>query len=111
MLAWFALLDSVPETTSLAVTTPEPAPPPAPTLYSETVDIGKRDTVGAALQRHDIASSAAHEITSMLRAAGANLCKVRPGDQIELSRDADGRLVALAFEPSPWTRFEVTGNG
>jgi murein DD-endopeptidase MepM/ murein hydrolase activator NlpD len=111
LLGWFTVPDSEPETQSLAVAVPAPVSSAPPALHTETVDIRKRDTVGAALQRHDIASSIAHEITGMLRAAGARLRKVRAGEQLELSRDAEGRLVALAYEPSPWTRFEVTDKG
>ena len=94
------------------VATSEPAPPVAsPALHTETLEIRKRDTVVAALLRHDVPSATAHEIAGTLRAAGANLRQVRPGDKLRLSHDAEGRLVTLAYAPNPWVRFDVTDRG
>src|SRR5688572_32008174 len=56
------------------VAAPEPAPlvaTPAP-LRTETLKIRRRDTVVAALLRHDVPSATAHEIAGTLREAGAN---------------------------------------
>jgi len=90
----------------------EPDPPvESPTLHTETLEIRKRDTVVASLLRHDVPSATAHEIVGTLRTAGANLRQVRPGDQLQLSHDAEGRLATLAYAPSPWVRFEVTDSG
>ena len=112
LLGWFVWPAHAPETPSPEVAMPEPAPQVAsPTLHTETLEIRKRDTVVAALLRHDVPSATAHEIAGMLRAAGANLRQVRSGDQLELSRDAEGRLVTLAYAPSPWVCFEVTDSG
>src|SRR5688572_25983606 len=58
-----------------AVATPEP-------LRTETLEIRRRDTVVAALLRHDVPSATAHEIAGTLREAGANLRQVRPGDEL-----------------------------
>jgi murein DD-endopeptidase MepM/ murein hydrolase activator NlpD len=80
----------------------------APVLKKETLGIRKRDTVVAALIRHKVASRTAHEIAGALKAAGANLRQVRPGDELELSRDSQGRVAALAYAPSAWLRFEAT---
>jgi murein DD-endopeptidase MepM/ murein hydrolase activator NlpD len=89
--------------------TPEPpAPVAVPTVKHDTLRIRERDTLAAALMRHDVPVATTYEIAKALRAAGANLRQVRPGDRLELSRDVSGRLVALAYAPSPWTRYEVT---
>lgn len=89
--------------------TPEPAPPPAePALKTETLEIRKRDTLVAALLRHGVSTAHAHQIAAALSAAGANLRQVRVGDQMQLSRDAAGRLLKLAYAPTAWVRFDVT---
>lgn len=101
-----------PERSSPEVAMLEPDPPvESPTLHTETLEIRKRDTVVASLLRNDVPSATAHEIVGTLRTAGANLRQVRPGDQLQLSHDAEGRLVTLAYAPSPWVRFEVTDSG
>jgi murein DD-endopeptidase MepM/ murein hydrolase activator NlpD len=86
-------------------------PEPVATLQSETVELRKRDTVIALLLRNDVPPPAAHDIIGTLRLAGANLRQVRPGDKLKLSRDPDGRLVALEYAPSPWVRFEASNTG
>ncbi|MDZ4251562.1 MAG: M23 family metallopeptidase, partial [Sulfuritalea sp.] len=86
----------------------EPATPTAiPALQTDTIKLRKRDTMVAALLRHDVSSAAAHEITGALRAAGANLRLLQPGDELELARADDGRPVMLAFAPNAWLRFEA----
>jgi murein DD-endopeptidase MepM/ murein hydrolase activator NlpD len=84
------------------------APPTAPALKTETLEIRKRDTIVAALLRHGVSSANAHAIATALSAAGANLRQVRAGDEMQLSRDAEGRLLKLAYAPTAWVRFEVT---
>ncbi|MFA7282448.1 MAG: M23 family metallopeptidase [Sterolibacterium sp.] len=86
-------------------------PVESPTPHTEILEIRKRDTFVASLLRNDIPSITAHEIVGTLRTAGANLRQVRPGDQLHLMRDAEGRLTRLAYAPSPWVRFEVTDSG
>jgi murein DD-endopeptidase MepM/ murein hydrolase activator NlpD len=97
---------------------PPPAPlpdlatlaPPAtvqPLQHTETIAIRKRDTFVAALIRHEIPSITAHEIAIALRDAGANLRQIRPGDEIELTREYPGRLIRLGYRVDPWKRFEV----
>src|SRR3990170_2575549 len=101
-----------PERASPEVAMLEPDPPvESPTLHTETHEIRKRDTVLALLLRNDVPSATAHEIVGTLRAAGANLRQVRVGDQLQLSHEAEGRLVTLAYAPTPWVRFEVTDSG
>jgi murein DD-endopeptidase MepM/ murein hydrolase activator NlpD len=35
---------------------------------------------------------------------------MRPGDRLELSRDAEARVVAVAYAPTAWERFHATRN-
>jgi len=112
LLGWPVWPTRTPERSSPEVALLEPDPPvESPTLHTETLEIRKRDTVVASLLRNDVPSATAHEIVGTLRTAGANLRQVRPGDQLQLSHDAEGRLVTLAYAPSPWVRFEVTDSG
>ena len=112
LLGWFAMQVRAPGTRSPEVAVPEPERAAASsTLRTDTLEIRKRDTVVAALQRHDVAPATAHEIAGKLRAAGANLRQVRPGDQLQLSHDAEDRMVKLAYAPSPWVRLEVSDSG
>ena len=112
LLGWLVWPARTPERPSPEVAMLEPAPPvESLTLHTETLQIRKRDTVVASLLRNDVPSATAHEIAGSLRAAGANLRQVRPGDQLLLSHDAEGRLVTLAYAPIPWVRFEVTDSG
>jgi murein DD-endopeptidase MepM/ murein hydrolase activator NlpD len=91
-----------------AVAEPEPLPEPVAALHSETVALRKHDTVIALLLRNDVPPAAAHDIVRKLRAFGVNLRQVRPGDELKLSRDPDGRLMALEYAASPWVRFELS---
>lgn len=91
-----------------AIPEPEALPEPVATLHTETVALRKRDTVIALLLRNDVPPVAARDIVGKLRAAGVNLRRVRPGDELKLSRDPDGRLMALEYAPSPWVRFELS---
>jgi murein DD-endopeptidase MepM/ murein hydrolase activator NlpD len=102
-----------PESPPPAAAVPEPDPPveALATLRSEIVEFRKRDTFIALLLRGEVPPATAHEIVGMLRSAGADLRRVRPGEKLELSRDADGRLVTLAYAPSPWVRFELADRG
>jgi len=108
LLGWFVWPNRASELPSPEVTLVEPATPTAtPALRTDTIKLRKRDTMVAALLRHDVSSAAAHEITGALRAAGANLRLLQPGDELELARADDGRPVMLAFAPNAWLRFEA----
>jgi murein DD-endopeptidase MepM/ murein hydrolase activator NlpD len=96
--------DPLPEPVAVAAD-PEPAQPPP--LRTEQVEVGRRDTVSAALRRHRVPDATAHEITRALSDAGVDMRRVRPGDILELSRDAGDSVVAVGYAPSPWTRFEA----
>ena len=104
--------DRTPDGSSPELAMLEPDPPAEfPALHTEMIEIRRRDTVVASLLRNDVPSATAHEIVGTLRAAGANLRQVRVGDQLQLSHEAEGRLVTLAYAPTPWVRFEVTDSG
>ncbi len=104
--------DRMPDGSSSELAMLEPDPPVEfPALRTEMIEIRRRDTVVASLLRNDVPSAIAHEIVNTLRTAGVNLRQVRPGDQLQLSHDAEGRLATLAYAPNPWVRFEVTDSG
>jgi len=83
-------------------------PPP---LRTGQIEILRRDSISAALRRHETSPATAHLITRALRDAGADMRQVRPGDRLELTFDADDRLLAVAYESNPWLRFEARAEG
>lgn len=103
-----ATAQQVAESTENAPLPPMPAPPE---LRTTPVEIRRNDTVIGALMRNDVSSATAHELVRVLRDAGADMRRVRPGDRLELSHEPDGRLVALVYAPSPWVRFEANVDG
>lgn len=84
-----------------------PAAPPPQTLITQTVEIGKRDTLLAALMRHDVDRPTAHALIEALREAGARMRQIRPGDVLQLMRDQGGRIAQASFAPSAWLRYEA----
>lgn len=99
--------DAVP--TTVATSTSAPAPvQEAIKLTTETVRLENNDTMVGALLRHDLASDTAYEIINALKAAGANLRALRPGDEFELVRDQAGQPTALSLAQSAWLRFRAT---
>jgi murein DD-endopeptidase MepM/ murein hydrolase activator NlpD len=110
LIAWHLWPVHAPEAPPLpSADLADPAPPAVvqPLLHTEAIAIRKRDTFVAALIRHDVPSITAHEIAIALRDAGANLRQIRPGDDIELTREDSGRLIRLGYRVDPWNRFEV----
>jgi murein DD-endopeptidase MepM/ murein hydrolase activator NlpD len=79
-----------------------------PQLRVETVELGRRDTLADLLKRGGLSLAEAHAVATGLREAGANLRRMRAGDQLQLSRDADERIVGVAYAPSAWRRFQAT---
>lgn len=111
-LAWTFGPPRAPQPAPEAVAAPVPeSPAPAPTRSTETVEIRRGDSVVAALRRRDVAASPAHEISQALREAGARMRQVRPGARLELARDGEGRLLAVAYAPTPWLRFVAEAEG
>ena len=112
LLGWLEWTTPTPETEFHDVVAPAPdLSIDVPTPHAKTLAIGKRDTVVGSLLRNGVPSATAHEIVGTLRAAGANLRQVRPGDQLKLLLDAEGHLATLGYAPSPWVHFEVTDRG
>ncbi len=112
LLGWLVWSDRAPEVPSAEVSTVGTAATAvAPTLQTVTIRLEKRDTLVAALLQHDVPSATAHAIADSLRAAGANLRLMRPGDELELGRAADGRPVMLAYGPNAWVHFEANDSG
>lgn len=83
--------------------TPEPRP-----LQTETVELRSRDTLADLLKRNGLPLGQAHVLATGLREAGAELRRMRVGDQLELARDADRRIVAVAYAPTAWQRFDAS---
>jgi murein DD-endopeptidase MepM/ murein hydrolase activator NlpD len=83
--------------------TPGPLAP-----QTETVELGRGDTLADALRRNGLSLAEVHALAAGLREAGANLRRMRAGDQLELSRDAGARIVAVAYAPTAWQRYDAT---
>lgn len=84
------------------------ATPELPQLRTETVDLRSRDTLADLLVRNGLPLGEAHVLATGLREAGAELRRMRVGEQFEIVRDADQRIVALAYAPTAWQRFDAT---
>jgi murein DD-endopeptidase MepM/ murein hydrolase activator NlpD len=108
VLGWMlrspAAPDPLPESVPVAV---DSQPPELAPLRTERIEVQRRDTVSAALRRHQVPETTAHEITRALRDAGADMRRVRPGETLELSRDGHDDPVAVTYAPTAWTRFEA----
>ena len=102
-----------PEPVAVAAPEPQaaPEPPVEPPLRTEQIEIRRRDTISAALIRSEVPAGTAHEISRALRDAGADMRRVRPGETIELARDVGGQLLAVAYAPDAWQRFEAQADG
>ena len=101
------LQPAAPAPPAVEAVAPVAAPEPPP-LRVEQVEIRRRDTLVDALGRSGMAMAEAHGLAEQLRDAGANLRRIRAGDQIALSRNSDDHIVAVAYAPSAWQRFNAT---
>ena len=97
-----------------APATPAPPPaspvvvePPAPQVRTEVVTLRRGDTLVAALARLGIGRRSSHDIASALKAGGADLRRLRPSDELEVTWALDGDPIAVRWEPSPWLGFAV----
>jgi len=82
--------------------------PQPPKLTTETIRLEKDDTMVGALLRHDLAADTAYEIINALKAAGANLRTLRPGDEFQLERQPTGQPAALSLAQSAWLHFRAS---
>lgn len=96
-----------PAAVAAAVLPAEPPTAPAPTLTTQTIALGARDTLLAALIRHDVDRPTAHSLIEALRDAGARMRQLRPGDMVALLREQGGRVAQASFAPSAWLRYEA----
>ena len=88
-------------------TEPGAAPPAVPPLRTEPVALRRGDTLVAALGRLGLDHRASTGIAQALRAEGADLRRMRPGDGLEVTWTLEGEPVGLRWEPSPWLGFAV----
>lgn len=80
-----------------------PAPEPARVV---TIELEAGDTLVRALARAGVDGGTADRIARRLRAQGADLRRLRPGDTLVVTRVGD-RLASIAWEASPWLAFTV----
>jgi len=102
--------EPVASTRALAEATVVAATSEPPPLQSEKVELRPRDTLAELLTRSGVPRAEAHVIAAGLRKAGAHLRRMRAGDRLVLGRDADGRIVAVAYAPSAWQHFHASRN-
>jgi len=77
---------------------------------TETVTVRRGDTLVTLLNREGVPRRTSHEIASALQESGADLRRVRPRDELEISWTPDGDPIAVRWEPSPWLAFAVTAS-
>jgi len=84
---------------------PEPEPAAAPSVRTSTVTLRPGDTLLSALSRLGFGRRASSEVAEALRVSGADLRRLRPKDELEVTWTLDGEPVAVRWEPSPWLGF------
>jgi murein DD-endopeptidase MepM/ murein hydrolase activator NlpD len=87
----------------------EPAGEPAPgaTTRTERVQLKRGDSFVAALTRGGVDQRVGHEIATALSRSGANLRRLKPRDEVEVTFDLSGEPIAVGWEPSPWLGYAV----
>jgi len=86
-----------------------PAPPAAPALDWSTATVKKRDTLSALFRRHGVRVADAYAVAALDGAE--RLHTIRPGQEIQLAADADGRLIALRHRLDPLTTLSIRRAG
>ncbi|HEX9821862.1 MAG TPA: peptidoglycan DD-metalloendopeptidase family protein [Methylomirabilota bacterium] len=79
--------------------------PPAPAVRTETVTLRRGDTLVEVLGRVGLGRRDSANIADALQAGGANLRRLRPRDELEITWTLDGEPVSVRWEPSPWLGF------
>jgi murein DD-endopeptidase MepM/ murein hydrolase activator NlpD len=82
-----------------------PAAPPAPVVRTEVVTLRRGDTLVGALGRLGLDRRSSADIAEALRAEGADLRRLRPRDELEITWTLEGEPIAVRWEPSPWLGF------
>ncbi len=90
--------------------TASPAPRPEPERDWATVEVRPGDTLAALLSRHGLGPSTVHHVV-YLNEQTARLRDLKPGEEIQLDLDDDGKLAALRFELNEAELVEVTAAG
>jgi murein DD-endopeptidase MepM/ murein hydrolase activator NlpD len=94
------------------VAAPTPAPSAPAPIKVDTVELTRGDTLVRALARGGIDAETAHEVARVLKASGADLRRLRPGDTLTITWSGE-RPVSLTWEASAWLAFtaEATESG
>jgi hypothetical protein len=83
------------------------ADPPSPQVRTEVVTLRRGDTLVGVLGRVGVDRRSSHDIASALRSGGADLRRLRPSDELEVTWTLEGEPIAVRWEPSPWLGFAV----
>jgi murein DD-endopeptidase MepM/ murein hydrolase activator NlpD len=88
-------------------TAPPPAAvePSAPAVRTEVVTLRRGDTLVGALGRLGLDRRSSSDIAAALQASGADLRRLRPSDELEITWTLEGEPIAVRWEPSPWLGF------
>ncbi|MFQ5827541.1 MAG: M23 family metallopeptidase [Candidatus Methylomirabilia bacterium] len=81
-------------------------PPPLPPTTVSRATIEARDTFLDVLLREGLDLATAHRVVAELKGL-VDFTRVRPGDSIEITRNDQGRVLGLAYQATPWNRYEV----
>ena len=87
-----------------AADAPTPAAP-APAVKTSTVTLRRGDTLLVALGRGGLDRRASNDIATALRENGADLRRLKPRDELEITWTLEGEPIAVRWEPSPWLGF------
>jgi len=82
-----------------------PATDPPAEIRMERIEVRRGDTLVTVLSREGVDRRTSHDIATALRQSGADLRRVRPSDEIEITWTLEGDLMAVRWESSPWLAF------
>ncbi|HSE93649.1 MAG TPA: M23 family metallopeptidase [Methylomirabilota bacterium] len=101
-----------------------PPPPPVPVVATEPpeparaaavdrlekVSLKRGDTLVTALRRAGVPSRPAHEVAAALKKAGADLRRLRPGDDLEIAWSPADQPTAVTWQASPWRSYAAVAD-
>ena len=98
-----------PSVAPVAAPAPEPTPvePVTPQVRTESVSLRRGDTLVSALGRVGLDRRASTGIADALHANGADLRRMRPSDELEVTWTLAGEPISVRWEASPWLGFAV----
>lgn len=82
-----------------------PATDPPAEMRTARIAVRRGDTLVTVLSREGVNRRTSHDIATALRQSGADLRRVRPSDEIEITRTLEGDLRAVHWKSSPWLAF------